>query len=696
MQYGISLFKRIPVLRFLLPLMVGIICQFYYQITLITAVIAISFSIVLLCSYLLFNHANKFKLIWVNGVAITLLFFGVGNAVSFTKNSQNHPLHVGNYYTAGSPVIVTLQEPLVTKPKSYKALATIDAVLLNGKWQPVYGKILVYFKKDLVKPKLTYGNQLIITNPLVAITNAGNPGGFNYKQYCAFQDIFYQVFLDNNNFKTLETNRKSVFDSYLINTRLAVLSILRRYIHNANELAVAEALLIGYRDDLDRDLVQAYSNTGVVHIIAISGLHLGMIYGLLVLLLKPFRRFRLTVFLKPLFIVVVLWGFTFIAGAVPSILRSAVMFTCIVLGESMGKRSNIYNTLAVSALVILLFNPFSLWDVGFQLSYAAVLSIVLFAKNIEHLLYFKNKLLKWFWALNALTLSAQILTLPIILYHFHQFPTLFFVTNLVAVPLSGIILYAELLLLLVTFLPIVATFVGHITERLLWVMNDFIERVNQLPFSVLNSLQINIVQTILLYGVIGGITWWLLYKKPKAVLMGLSALFLFFVLRYWDFMTKNQQQQLVVYNVPQHAGIDIMQGREYMFVGDSLLQEDGFLRNFNLQPSRVLHRVAVADSLSNIAITSNTIISTNKTVIIVDKPLPKYYQPKQKITADVVIISKNPKLFFSQLVAIFNCKQYVFDASNAAWKIKYWKKDADSLGIHYHVVAENGAFLFRL
>ena len=134
MQYGISLFKRIPVLRFLVPLMVGIICQFYYQITLTTAIIAISFSMVLLCSYLLLNHANKFRFIWVNGIAITLLFFGVGNAVSFIKNSQHYPLYVGNYYTAGSPVIVTLQEPLVTKPKSYKALANIDAVLVNGKW----------------------------------------------------------------------------------------------------------------------------------------------------------------------------------------------------------------------------------------------------------------------------------------------------------------------------------------------------------------------------------------------------------------------------------------------------------------------------------------------------------------------------------------------------------------------------------
>ncbi|MBC7652595.1 MAG: hypothetical protein H7101_12695 [Deinococcales bacterium] len=227
-------------------------------------------------------------------------------------------------------------------------------------------------------------------------------------------------------------------------------------------------------------------------------------------------------------------------------------------------------------------------------------------------------------------------------------------------------------------------------------MNDFIERVNRLPFSVLNSLQINIVQTMFLYVAIIGVAWWLYNKKPKALLVGLTALLFFLVVRYWDFMGKNQQQQLVVYHVPQHAGIDIMQGRQYMFVGDSVLQDEGFLRNFHLQPSRVLHRIAVSDSLTNISVSHNSIISTNKTVIIIDKPLPKYHQGNQKITADVVILSKNPKLYFSQLIKIFNCKQYVFDASNPTWKINFWKKDADSLGLQYHDVAKSGAFVMGL
>ncbi|MBC7652629.1 MAG: hypothetical protein H7101_12865, partial [Deinococcales bacterium] len=190
--------------------------------------------------------------------------------------------------------------------------------------------------------------------------------------------------------------------------------------------------------------------------------------------------------------------------------------------------------------------------------------------------------------------------------------------------------------------------------------------------------------------------WWLITKTPKALLYGLSLLLLFFTVRYWDFMQRNQQYKLVVYNVPQHTGIDIIEGRYYQFLGDSILQEDGFLRNFHLKPSRVLHRISNADSLEHITVNNNIITSANKTIIVIDKPLPRYYHPTEKITADVVVLTKNPKIYFSQLAKVFNCQQYIFDASNPAWKIKYWKKDADSLGLKYHVVAENGACVVGL
>ncbi len=695
-QHGVTIFRRVPVLRLLLSVIAGILLQYYLNITIYSFVITAIACLLALFIFNLLPVNKKFAFKTVNGLVLCFLFTAIGAIVCFVKDTRHHPLFINNHTSSNPPLLITLQEPLVTKPKSYKALATVNAVYVNHKWQPVKGNMLVYFKKEGQLPLVNYGSQLVVTKKVVNISNSGNPGAFNYQEYCAFHGIFKQVFLTPKDYSTLHYVNTVFYNEWLINTRIKVLSILRKYISSPNELSVAEALLIGYREDLDKELVQAYSNTGVVHIIAISGLHLGMIYGLLVFLFKPLQRFKWAKVIKPITIVLVLWGFTFIAGAAPSILRSAVMFTFIVFGEAIGKRSNIYNTLAASAMVILLANPYSLWDVGFQLSYAAVLSIVMFSKTIENWFYFQNKALKYLWSLNALTISAQILTLPIIIYYFHQFPTLFFVTNFVAVPLSGIILYGELALLLFSFIPAISAFIGKVLTALLWFMNDFILRINRLPFSVWNGLQINVLQSLLLYASIACIALWLLRKNNKALVAALSFALFFVMMRSYQFMLANKQSKLIVYNVPQHSAIDIIEGRSYHFAGDSLLQQDGFLKNFHLKSSRILHRINQTAALQNVAVRGNLITSAQKKILIIDKPLPRYYTVNERIKVDAIIITHNPKIYLSQAAKLFNCKQYIFDASNPEWKIKFWKKDAAELNLNYYSVADNGAYELRL
>src|SRR6185436_8991967 len=188
-----------------------------------------------------------------------------------------------------------------------------------------------------------------------------------------------------------------------------VLEILSKYIPGAKESGLAKALLIGYKDELDKNLVQAYASTGVVHIIAISGLHLGIIYGLLTLVFSPLQKIIQWKWATISLILVGLWLFSFLAGAGPSVLRSAFMFSMIVLGSTLSKHFNVFNNLAFSAFALLCYNPYWLWDAGFQLSYAAVISIVLFFKWIYNWVYFTNKFIDFAWKLIAVTLSAQIL-----------------------------------------------------------------------------------------------------------------------------------------------------------------------------------------------------------------------------------------------------------------------------------------------
>lgn len=688
------IWKTVPMLRLLLPVIAGILLQYYLNIELIIILAVFVIAIIIFLAVNLSGTSSKFKFSWLTGLCISLIFITAGSVLNYVKNTENKKNCITKNYTTNAFVIVAIQESLVEKAKSFKALAKAQTVISN-QINPVNGNVLLYFKKDSSKPLLHYGSRIIIHKPLQTISNSGNPGSFNYKRFCAFQDIYYQVFLNDNDYQILSTENKFFFDDWLQTTRKKVLSVLRQYISNPDAASIAEALLIGYRDDLDKDLVQAYSNTGVVHIIAISGLHIAMIYGLLIFLFRPFEQFKLTKWLKPFFVLLIIWAFTFVAGAVPSILRSAVMFSFIVIGESFSKRINIYNNLAASAFTILLFNPFSLWDVGFQLSYAAVLSIVIFSKQINNLICFKNKILKYIWELSSVTLSAQILTLPLILFYFHQFPGLFLFTNLIAVPLSGLILFIELLLLIVSPFAIIANYIGNATELLINWMNNFILRINSIPYSTWHSIQINIIQTIFLYLLIIGLANWLMRKQTKPMLFALSCLLLFFLIRSFDLIKHNQQQKLIVYNVPQHQAMDLIAGRNYQFIGDSIVLQDDFLQNFHLKPSRILHRITPTDQLAAIDYSNKLIASSNKKIILIDDAVDISAVDK-KIQIDVIILSKNPKLHINQLAQAFDCNQYIFDASNPLWKINQWKKDCENLHLQHHSIPEQGAFVMDL
>lgn len=691
-----QLFQSIPVLRLLLPLIAGILLQYHLQIAQLLFFVLLGLGLVLLLFFECLNVNKKFSYTYISGIAIIFLFTAFGGILSYEKNIEHHKNWIGKYYQQGLPVKLTIQEPIVVKPKSYKALAKANAILVNGLWQAIEGDVLLYFKKDSTKPNLNYSNQIVVVSNLVPIINAGNPGGFNYARYSAFENIHYQAFLNDADFFQLPTNEVNFIDASLLKAREKVLAILRKNITTKNELAIAEALLIGYRDDLDRELVQSYSNTGIVHIIAISGLHLGMIYLLLLKLFVPLGKRKWVTIVKPIFILLVLWVFAFTAGAGPSILRSAIMFSFIVIGESLNRKANMYNSLCASALCLLIFNPFNLWDVGFQLSYAAVLSIVLFQTHINKWFYFQNKLLKNLWSLSAVSIAAQILTLPIVLYHFHQFPTLFLITNIVAVPLSGLILYTEIFLLIFSIIPLLAKALSYLIQQGIYVLNVFVEYFNQFSFVVWPSIQISIVQAVVLYGTIIAFSYWLAQKNKKGFIAALAFLAIFLSIRTVDFVARSLQLKIVVYNVPNHTAIDLIEGRKYQFIGDTALVSDGFLRNFHIKPSRVLHRIIPANDLQNFTINNHLISCNGKQILIIDSGIQIPFQPTEKIKVDAIVLTKNPKIYFSKLVQQFDCKQYVFDSSNPYWKVNYWKKDADSLGIKYHSTATDGAFEINL
>ena len=619
---------------------------------------------------------------------VAVVFFCI-----FNNEKTVHKLFLLQFPDAG--LVLTLKEPLSEKPNSYRTVARLQEQTSKDSSFPVNEKIIVYFKKDSLCAGLGYGTRLFISKTLQPIRNSGNPGSFDYEQFCARQGISYQVFLKSGEFVQLKQKDENFFAEFLINSRKIVIDILRKYIPGEKEAGLAEALLIGYKDDLDKELVAAYSGAGVVHIIAISGLHLGIIYGMLNGLFMLIGKKMRTRWLKPIIIISGLWVFSLLAGASASVLRSALMFTCIVLGESLSRKTSIYNTLAASAFLLLCYDPYWLWDVGFQLSYVAVLSIVVFYKPIYDLLFFKNKIVDAIWKLNAITLAAQLLTLPFTIFYFHQFPNYFLLANFVAVPLSSLILIGEIILCLLSAIPPVAGLLGWLIKQLLTLMNFFIEWIDQLPASTWEGLQIDGLQASCLFVAITGLALGILTKNKNGVIPGLTSLLIFFLLRAASFSTATKQQKMIVYNIPGNHAIDLIQGRNYFFYGDSLLQENRLLRNFHLDPSRTGQRITATKKLESVLINKNIILFGSKKILVISNS-ERLSPDNEKLTIDMIILCRNPSIKVHQLLKCFNFSKLIVDNSNSWWRMDNWEKECRSAGLEFHRTDRDGAFVLNL
>ncbi|MGC4035341.1 MAG: ComEC/Rec2 family competence protein [Chitinophagaceae bacterium] len=695
-KQSVSVWTKMPFVKLFIPLITGIIIQWYLQVPLNFWKTILSIGFVLVITFFLLPVFKRFRLAVLNGIITSLIFLSIGATLTAKSDIRNDPKWFGNTTKNCSGYIVTLDEKPIEKNKSFKVNAIVNYAIDSGQKAFVAtGKMILYFDKNSFPGHLEEGSEILFKKTLSEIKNSGNPGGFDYTRYCLFQQITHQAYLKTGDYELTGRKNASLVTKLIGFIRTKVLNILGTFIPGDKEKGLAEALLIGYKDDLDKTLVQSYTNTGVVHIIAISGLHLGLIYWLLVQLLKPLDRKKYTRWLKPVLVISGLWLFSLLAGAQPSVLRSAVMFTCIVLGESMGRKSSIYNSLACSAFILLCYNPYWLWDVGFQLSYAAVLSIVIFMQPVYNWFYVKNKALDFIWKMNAVTIAAQILTIPISIYHFHQFPNYFLLTNFIAVPLSSIIVLGEILLCVVSILPLIASFVGKLLHYLIWFMNSWIERIEALPFSLWDGLQISFLQMILLTLSICTLSYWLLEKKREGFIVALSTLLGFFILRSISLIESGGQKKIIVYNVPKKEAVDIVEGNQYQFIGDSSLKHDNFSRNFYLKPARIMDRTYENELINDSENFKEYFSYSGKHVLMIDTSFP-IRKTDSKPVVDLLILSKNPKLYMSSIADCFDIKQVVIDGSVPRRKSNYWKKDCDSLNIPIHDVSTDGAFVMNL
>ncbi|RYD92001.1 MAG: ComEC family competence protein, partial [Sphingobacteriales bacterium] len=519
----------------------------------------------------------------LQGGLLYLLLLLMAMIICGQTNVRSRQNWYGHYLNDSSYLLISISEPPIKKAKSFKAEAKVYAVINGSGFHKTTGKLIIYLSKDDTIG-LRYGDRLLIQNKLQSIKNSGNPGAFDYQQYAAFQGIFHSVFLQPGEYRLQAGKDISFWNQFIFKSRAAIVNGLQKYIPGDNRITgIAEALLIGYKQDLDRDLVQAYSNAGVVHIIAISGMHLGLIYVVLVWIFARLPLIKRSTFARVFLILSCLWLFSILTGSSASVLRSAVMFTCIVIGKNFFKQSSAYNSLAASAFILLCYNPYFLWDVGFQLSYLAVFGIMWLQQPIYRRFYFKQRWLDLLWGMVSVTLAAQIVTFPICIYYFNQFPNLFLLTNLLAVPLSTVILFVEIFMLLFAWLPWLASLAGKLTALLISVMNWLIEACNAIPFSMIEMIYATPFTTIILYLLVFAITAWSMYRKRYWLRIALVSSLCFIVLQGVHIFQIQGRRQLIVYNISKHTAIDFVDKKMFLPMMDSALQSDASLQAFNLR-----------------------------------------------------------------------------------------------------------------
>ncbi len=694
-SYHIFIWKKAPFLRLLIPVIFGIIFQFYAKtgITIIT-----SFTVFFLATFFLFSflpEVIRFRFRLIQGIILFLFLSAFGSLMTWQKDARNHDNWYGKYLQPQSFIIATIDEPPVEKPKSFKAVAVAETVINKGKQQKATGNFIIYFDKDSASQKLKYGDKVIFQNRLTEIKGSGNPGAFDYAQYAAFHQLFHQVYLKQNQWVLLNEKNKKIWQQFIYTTRENVVSILEKYLGKNNESSIAKALLIGYKVDLDKDLVQAYSNAGVVHLIAISGLHMGIIYGVLVWIFSLLPLIKKSKPTRLLLIIFCLWFFALLTGASPSVLRAAVMFSFIVAGNAFDKKSSVYNSLAASAFLLLCINPFILWDVGFQLSYLAVLGIVIAQKNISNWLYFKNKYAQRAWQLAAVSLSAQLFTFPLCFYYFHQLPLLFLFSNLLAIPLATFALCGCLILVFISPVSFAAFYFGKALYGIIWLLNHTVLFFDSIPFALWQGVSVSLVETILMYAMVCSFIYAFIKKNKMSFnfTLALSLIFASFITS--DEWNAFSQRKLIVYNIPMYKAVEFVDRTNFHFVGDSIVMKDKLLHAFNIKPAHILLKIKESDSFINAAKFNKDFYRFyDSRILMIDSAIK--FSSDQKVDLDYIIFSKNPKMDLADIAAAFNCKKYIFDASNSAWKIEQWKKECEELHLQFHSVPEQGAFVINL
>jgi competence protein ComEC len=650
------------------------------------------------------SFLRLYKLRFIGGILIVLLFFLFGYQLIWFHSAQ----HFKNHYStvdSSDHFVVLIKSPLIEKKNSYKSLGKLIAAYQHRDTIPqaVSGDVLLYFEKKN-KPNIQYGDEILMVNSLEKIKPPGNPNEFDYSDYLRKQNIYDQAYLRPTDWIKTFHSTPNIILKFSLHIRNILLDILKSYHFNQSEFAIASAMLVGYDEYLDQDLRQLYAGSGAMHILCVSGLHVGIIVLMFSALFSFIKKIRWGKYLYTFMLIATIWLYALVTGLSPSVFRAAIMFSFISFGNILNRKTSTYNSLGASAMVLLLYNPFMLFYIGFQLSYLAVLAILYLQPHFSKIIHTKNWLFKNIRDLMAVSLAAQIGTFPLAIYYFHQFPNLFFITNLFVIPLSFAILIVGFASIFISLFSLGTSFLGLFSTKilyvLLWSLNDITRFIATMPFAVSRDLYFTPIDTIFVYTIIFFLCWGFISKNIKGVFVAAFFMITILSLNIWLRFSAAQQSHLVIYQVPKHSMIEVSKARKSIILMDTVLLADSLTFKRYCKEYELHNRIKDTKNTSFeraadlqypfFNYSKNIIAYENKLILIVDKRnlLP---EKSAHLKFDYVLFRNNPSLSLKTLDSLISFDSLIMDGSNSFWKLKKWKEEADHLHLPYWDTKEKGA-----
>lgn len=470
--------RNIPFLILLIPLVAGILYGYFIKSVSPILYCTVTISCLLCCLAACLIPTARIHL-----CSIALLLFLLLTGIVLTK----HQLHTSDYHYPSTPSVYQIHLIGIPQPRerSVRCEAEVVQCFRNDTITPIHKRILLSLQNDTAANRLQQGD-IILLHTTITMPHNGNPDSFRYDNYLRLQGFSGSAFGYSGTWNKIGHQPIHTLTAKAQQCQQALVHTLRLQGFSERQLSVLTALSLGYRDELDNDTKQQFSNAGAMHVLAVSGLHVGIIYGVLMGLLTCFGIFPVQYRqyhrrgINTLIIIFFLWAYAFLTGMSPSVLRSALMFSLLCIGNALERESNTYNTIAASAFITLLIHPLMLYSISFILSYSAVLAIILLMPKLSALIHFRYQPIRWLWNLICLSIAAQAGTLPWTLYWFGHTSNFFILTNILVVPLAGFIIYTVLLLFLLIATPL-AWVPLYLLKVETFILTAGVEFIDQLP-----------------------------------------------------------------------------------------------------------------------------------------------------------------------------------------------------------------------